>query len=106
MFTVYDNGYPHNAFLFGGVGRNFEGVELAPAYVDSVRRIQQISDIEVNIPNHPDQGELFERHEMLQQRQDGDPHPFVDPESWRANLDMLLTLGLEKLDQEQAVTGQ
>ena len=27
LFTVYDNGYPHSALMFGGVGLNFSGVE-------------------------------------------------------------------------------
>ncbi len=106
IFTVYDNGYPHEAFLFGGAGLNFEGVELAQAYVDSIRKMQQLQGIEVNIPNHPEQGEVFERYAMLADRQDGDPHPFVDPESWQAYLDLRLRLGQEKLEEEQAAANQ
>jgi metallo-beta-lactamase class B len=102
MFTVYDNGYPHDAFLFGGVGLNFSGVERTELYMDSVRRIQQIPNIEVNVANHPGSGELFERAAMLETRQDGDPHPFVDPESWSAWLEILLRNAEDKLEQEQA----
>ena len=80
-FTVYDNGYPHDAFLFGGVGLNFSGVERTEMYINSVQRLMQLGEIEVNIPNHPESGEVFERFEMLKNREDGDPHPFVDPES-------------------------
>lgn len=101
-FTVYDNGYPHEAFLFGGVGLNFSGVERTEMYINSVERLMQVQGIEVNIPNHPGSGEVFERYEMLQDRQDGDPHPFVDPESWEAWLDILMRNAQDKLSQEQA----
>ena len=40
IFTVYDNGYPHQALLFGGAGLNFEGVERAQMYVDSIKKLQ------------------------------------------------------------------
>ena len=49
-FTVYDNGKPHKAFIFGGVGLNFEGVERTEMYIASVKRVMAMQDIEVN-PN-------------------------------------------------------
>jgi len=101
-FTVYDNGYPHDAFLFGGVGLNFEGVERTEMYINSIQRLMQLENIEVNIPNHPESGEIFERYEILQDRQDGDPHPFVDPESWDAWLDILMRNAQGKLERERA----
>jgi metallo-beta-lactamase class B len=100
-FTVYDNGYPHDAFLFGGVGLNFSGVERTEMYINSVQRLMQMEGIEVNIPNHADSGEVFERYSMLQDRLDGDPHPFVDPESWDAWLDILMKNAQAKLRREQ-----
>lgn len=102
MFTVYDNGYPHDAFMFGGVGLNFSGVERTEMYIDSVKRLMQVEGIEVNVPNHEGSGEVFERYQILQDRRDGDPHPFVDPESWTAWLDILLLNAEQKLRQEQA----
>ena len=60
----------------------------------------QLEGIEVNIPNHPESAEIFERYEILQGRGDGDPHPFVDPESWAAWLDLLLLGARAKLDNE------
>jgi len=99
-FTVYDNGYPHDAFLFGGSDLDLSGAEQAELYISSVRRIMQIEGIEVNIPNHPESAEIFERYEILQDRGDGDPHPFVDPESWAAWLDLLLLGARAKLDNE------
>ena len=99
-FTVYDNGYPHDAFLFGGSDLDFSGAEQAELYINSVRRIMQLEGIEVNIPNHPESAEIFERYEILQDRGDGDPHPFVDPESWAAWLDLLLLGARAKLDNQ------
>ena len=99
-FTVYDNGYPHDAFLFGGSDLDFSGAEQAELYISSVRRIMQLEGIEVNIPNHPESAEIFERYEILQDRGDGDPHPFVDPESWAAWLDLLLLGAQAKLENE------
>ena len=100
-FTVYDNGYPHDAFLFGGAGLNFSGVERTEIYINSIERLMQMENIEVNIPNHPDSGEIFERYEILQDRHDGDLHPFVDPESWDAWLDILMRNALGKLERER-----
>ena len=97
-FTVYDNGFPHDAFLFGGPDLDFSGAEQTELYVSSVRRIMQLEGIEVNIPIHPELGDVFERYEILQDRGEGDPHPFVDPESWAAWLDLLLLGAQAKLE--------
>ena len=102
LFTVYDDGYPHSAFMFGGAGLNFSGVERTEMYIDSIKRMQQITGIEVNVPNHAAVADVFERRDMLAERQDGDPHPFVDPESWTAFLDLLLQQAEQKLEQERA----
>ena len=100
-FTVYDNGYPHDAFLFGGAGLDFAGMEQTELYINSVRRLMQLEGIEVNIPNHPESGDVFERYEILQNRSDGDSHPFVDPESWTAWLELLLLSAQAKMDNER-----
>jgi len=105
-FTVYDNGFPFQAFMFGGVGLNFEGVERTQMYINSVKRLQQMGDIEVNIPNHPASGDVFERYELLKQRQEGQPHPFIDPEGYTAWLEELLVAAEAKLVEEQAAVGQ
>lgn len=102
IFTVYDNGYPHTAMLFGGDGINFTGVDRLQMYVDSIERMQTLPDIEVHVSSHPMSGEIFERRDRLAQRQDGDPHPFVDPESWDAHLELRLRQARQQLAQEQA----
>lgn len=100
-FTVYDNGYPHTAFMFGGVGLNFSGVERTETYINSVKRLQQLTDIEVNVPNHANSGDVFERYARLQERKDGDPHPFVDPDGFTAWLEQLLVNAEAKLVEEK-----
>lgn len=105
-FTVYDGGFPYQAFMFGGVGLNFSGVERTEMYIESVKRLQRMGDIEVNIPNHADSAEVFERYELLQQRQEGQPHPFIDPEGYKAWLDELLVAAEAKLVEEQAAAAQ
>ena len=100
-FTVYDNGYPHDAFLFGGAGLDFSGMEQTELYINSVSRLMQLEGIEVNIPNHPESADVFDRYETLQNRSDGDPHPFVDPESWAAWLDLLLLSAQAKMNNER-----
>lgn len=102
LFTVYDDGYPHTAFLFGGVGLNFSGVERTEQYIDSIRRLQGLPNIEVNIPNHAASGDVFERYQALQEREEGEPHPFVDPEGWNAWLEELLAAAEAKLEEERA----
>jgi len=101
-FTVYDGGFPHTAFMFGGVGLNFSGVERTQMYIDSVKRLQQMGDIEVNVPNHEGSGEVFDRYELLEDRRDGEPHPFVDPERYTAWLDQLLIAAEAKMVDEIA----
>jgi len=102
QFTVYDNGYPHTALMFGGVGMNFSGVERTQMYIDSVNFLKGMGEIEVNIPNHANSGDIFDRYAMLQEREDGDPHPFVDPESFQAWLDQLLLAAEAKMADELA----
>ena len=101
-FTVYDNGYPHAAVMFGGAGLNFDGVERTQMYLDSIAFLQSLEGVEVNIPNHQDSGEVFERLEKLALREKDAPHPFVDPKGWTQYLDELLAAAKEKMADEQA----
>lgn len=101
-FDVRDGNFIHRAFMFGGVGLNFSGVERTQMYLDSVAKIKQLQGIAVNIPNHEESGEVFERAERLKQRQPGDPHPFVDPERFQAWLDELQVAAEAKMVEELA----
>ena len=84
-FYVYDNGTPHRAIFVGGSGaRNNE-------FEDAVytSRLFAAMDVDVALLNHSWLGEstfphggIFERAQRLKTRRPGEPHPFVDPDSW------------------------
>jgi hypothetical protein len=88
--------------MFGGVGLNFSGVERTESYINSVERLQKMRGIEVNIPNHESAAGVFARNERLKNRKEGEPHPFVDPDTYYAWLEELLVAAEQKLDQERA----
>lgn len=100
-FPVRDGEHTYTAFVFGGVGLNFSGVERTEAYLASVRRLQALNGIEVNVPNHPGMGRVFERAAALARRAPGESHPFVDPEGFRAWTEQLLENGRRKLEDER-----
>lgn len=104
VFTVYDNGYPHTALLFGGAGLDFQGAERTQMYIDSIGRLQRLENIEVNIPTYPQNSDVFDRATRLENRGAGDPHPFVDPESLQFWLQQLHTMAEAKLAREQSAT--
>lgn len=88
-FTVFDGGTPYKAFMMGGSGPR-GGVEAAEELVESANRVAQIPGVQVAVQTHSwlnsepyPNGGVFERALKLAQRRPGDPHPFVDPASWR-----------------------
>ena len=110
-FPVRDDGDEHRAFLFGGVGLNFEGVHRTNLYLDSVARIRRLAaeegnPIDVNVSNHASMGGILERAEQLASRADGDPHPFVDPEGFASWLAELQKNAEEKLVVERELAGE
>lgn len=95
-FTVYDNGRPHKAFVFGGPGQR-NGVEGGTEFLNSIRRLKrEFADVEVPVHVHsylntypyPSGGAVFEPAMKLKQRKPGEPHPFVDNAFWRKWLDI------------------
>ena len=101
-FPVHDGNATYNAFMFGGMGLNFSGVDRTLMYQASVDRVQAMQGIEVNITNHEGAGRIFERADRLATRRPGDPHPFVDPAGFYAWLDTLETNAQAKLVEERA----
>jgi len=87
-FTVFDNGRPHKALIFGGPGQR-GGVQGGTEFLNSIHRLQkEFSDIEVPVHVHSHLstypypgGAVFER--MQKTRKPGDPHPMVDNATWR-----------------------
>lgn len=101
-FPVQDGNNTYNAFMLGGVGLNFEGVEQTQKYLQSIDRVMKMKNIQVSITNHPDPGKIFQRARRLQTRKPGDPHPFVDPEGFQNWLKELKVNAEKKLEEEKA----
>ena len=101
-FSVRDGSNTYKAFMLGGVGLNFDGVEQTELYLQSMDRVMQMKDVQVNITNHPDPGKIFERARLLQTRQPGGQHPFVDPDGFQNWLKELKTNAEKKLQEEKA----
>jgi metallo-beta-lactamase class B len=101
-FPVSDANSTYKAFLFGGVGLNFSGVQQTQMYLQSVDRILRMKGIEVNITNHPSPGKIFERQVRLKQRKVGELNPYVDPSAFKAWLVELRSEAEKKLAEEKA----
>ena len=95
-FTVFDNGRPHKAFVFGGPGQR-NGVEGGTEFLNSIRRLKrEFADVEVPVHVHsylntypyPSGGAILEPALKLKTRKPGEPHPFVDNAFWRKWLDI------------------
>jgi metallo-beta-lactamase class B len=106
-FTVFDNGTPHKAFLFGGPGpRN--GVVGGQQFVESMNRIAQIPGIEVGVNVHSwltsypyPNGGILERAIKLKARKPGEPNVFVDPQSWTQWVKMAQDGAAKNLEDEK-----
>jgi hypothetical protein len=61
-----------------------------------------LPDMQVNISNHPQGGQIFERRDKLMARKAGDPHPYVDPAGVKAYFAALLAGAEKKLAAEKA----
>jgi metallo-beta-lactamase class B len=105
-FPVRDGNKTYEAFVFGGVGLNFTGVQQTQMYIQSVDRILRMNDVQVNISNHPGTGKIFERYELLKKRKPGEANPFVAPEDFQTWLKELRTAAEKKLVEEKAKVGQ
>ena len=109
-FTVYDNGRPHKALVFGGPGQR-NGVEGGTQFLETIQRLKrEFADVEVPVHVHsylttypvPAGGTVFEPAQKLAQRKPGDPHPFVDNKAWRAWLDVAEAGTIKYIEQEKA----
>lgn len=93
LFDVKDGDDVHKAFLFGGhnVTRPWPGGSdirqpLESMVSSTARLIRSLPSIDVNLTSHPWAALIFERAKLLENRGGGMPHPFVDPEDFRAFL--------------------
>jgi len=101
-FPVFDNGKEYKAFIFGGHGQNFSGVQTTQTYINSVKRVMTLAaGTQVPITNHPDPFQILQRGEKLAARRPGEPNPFVDPDGFTKWLNQLLANAEKKLDDEK-----
>jgi metallo-beta-lactamase class B len=87
-FTVFDNGRPYKALMFGGPGPR-GGVAGATQFLESTKRIAEIPGVQVHVQVHSwlasypyPNGGIFERAQRLAQRKASEPNPFVDEAAW------------------------
>ena len=113
-FTVYDNGKPHKAFLFGGPGQR-NGVQGGSQFLASIRRLKkEFADVEVPVHVHSwlttypwaGGGTIFEPAMKLKQRKAGEPHPFVNNAAWREWLDRAEAGTIKYVEEAKAKEGQ
>ncbi len=101
-YAVRDGDDAYTAVSLGGVGLNFNGVERTETYIESYRRLQAMQEgVSVSLPNHAMMGRVFERAAALAERGPGDPHPFVDPEGYQADLATFIANAEVKLEAER-----
>jgi metallo-beta-lactamase class B len=102
-FPVYDQGKPYKAFVLGGMGLNtVNGVRSTQQYIDGVRRVMTMPDIQVNIQNHTPAAQLEDRRTKLASRKPGDAHPYVDAAGFQNMLRSQLASAEKKLAAEKA----
>ena len=93
VFTVYDNGTPYRAVLWGGTGFNFgPNYEQMSSYAASANRMKQLAveeNVQVFFSNHSRRDGSLDRIAELAERGPGDPHPFVQGEELYAVFDVL-----------------
>jgi metallo-beta-lactamase class B len=106
-FTVYDNGTPHKAFMFGGPGPR-GGVNGAQQFLDSVNRVAAIPGIEVAVHVHSwltsypyPNGGILEREIKLKARKPGEPNPYVDAEAWKQWVKIAQAGAQQYLDEQK-----
>jgi metallo-beta-lactamase class B len=106
-FTVKDGDKQYRAITVGGLGLNaIENSKQVDAYIASVDRIAKLSEkagdpVQVHLTTHPFSNGLTEAKENLKNRKAGEPHPLVDPEGFRSQLDALRAGAVDRLAAEK-----
>lgn len=98
-FTVFDNGQPRRAFLFGG-GAAIDDVPAVEQFLASIEKVERLQDgVQVRIVSHPSMDPGFwDRRDRLLARRRGDANPMVDGELFRAWIQTLKASATRYLD--------
>ena len=96
--TVFDRGQPHRAFLLGG-GAPAQGIRAAEQFVESMSKVERMQNgVQVRLVNHPWMDPQFwDRADRLAQRGRREPHPMIDPQTFREWVQQLKASGEETL---------
>jgi len=110
--TVYDGGKPYRAILWGGSGYR-GGLADAEQSLQSADKVAQIQGVQVNLQIHSwaedngyPGGGVLERGLMLKSRKPGDPHPFVDPATFRQWVKRSQDNAAQAVQQEKQKAGR
>jgi metallo-beta-lactamase class B len=86
--TVFDGGQSYKAIVSAGAAGG-PGLAGAEQGVKNANKLASIQGVQVNLqihswaePNGYPGGGVLERAALLKTRKPGDPHPFVDPDTW------------------------
>jgi metallo-beta-lactamase class B len=107
-FDAFDGGRRHRAFTVGGLGLNaIKGPEQVEAFIASLKRIRALTEqkddpVTTHLTTHAFSNGLTEAKDMLKSRPPGAPHPLVDPQGFRAQLDALQAGAERRLETERA----
>jgi metallo-beta-lactamase class B len=107
-FDAFDGGKRHRAFTVGGLGLNaIKGPEQVEAFIASVKRIRALTEqkddpVTTHLTTHPFSNGLTETKGLLKTRKPGEPHPLVDPQGFRQQLDALQAGAEKRLIAERA----
>lgn len=111
-YDVQDGETSYRAFTVGGLGLNaIRGPEQVEAYIASVKRIRALTEaqqkpVELHLTTHGFSTGLPESAAGLSTRKAGDPHPLVDLQGFRNQLDALQDRAEKRLVVEQNKTKQ
>lgn len=106
-YDVRDGDRTYRAFTVGGLGLNaIRGPEQVEAYIASVERIRQLTEaagdpIQLHLTTHGFSTGLPEASAGLKNRSAGAPHPLVDLDGFRKQLDALQGRAESRLAIEQ-----
>jgi len=105
IIPLRDGDAGHLAYFHGGTELEYFEPEIIEGFITDMERIKTIEGIDVQVNNHAFIDDVFEKKVLLDQRQPGDPHPFVGADAFDAWVDRRIVIAQELLDCVNANTG-
>ena len=97
--TVFDNGQPHRAFLFGG-GAATDDVAEVEQFLTSIEKVERLQDgVQVHVVGHPSMdAQFWEKRDRLLVRRQDEANPMVDGQAFRSWVQTLKASAAQDLD--------